>query len=160
MGKICKLDDWSRHTCNPVLYWVYGAILANLQCRTLKLGRLIFLQETHLWTKEDISPVPRCFALNYIIKVVWSRGHIISTWMRWLNKRGKRQFFASQTFKMYTASTWSMFQSYRYPAYLFLNLNVCLGTWVFLEHSRSGGWWFSLSAIECSISWKMRHLLV
>ena len=57
-------------------------------------------------TMEEISPIHRCFAVNYIIKCcLSSRGHIISTWTRWKNKHGKHQCLASQTFYIYTAST-------------------------------------------------------
>ena len=41
---------------NPILYHVCKLILANLQRRTLKLGRLIVLHETHLWLSKIPFP--------------------------------------------------------------------------------------------------------
>ena len=41
-------DDVIRSTQYYIMY-INRATLANLQCRTLKLGSLIVLQETHLW---------------------------------------------------------------------------------------------------------------
>ena len=56
--EIFKLEKWVKYTnemtddvIHSTQYYIKhinGAILANLQCRTLKLGRLIVLQETHL----------------------------------------------------------------------------------------------------------------
>ena len=58
--EIFKFEKWVKYTnemtddvIHSTQYYikhihVNGAILANLQCRTLKLGRLIVLQKTHL----------------------------------------------------------------------------------------------------------------
>ena len=57
--EICKFEKWVKyanemtddviHSTQYYIKHINGAILANLQYRTLKLGRLIVLQETHLW---------------------------------------------------------------------------------------------------------------
>ena len=57
--EIFKFEKWVKYAnemtddvIHSTLYYIKHinvAILANLQCRTLKLGRLIVLQETHLW---------------------------------------------------------------------------------------------------------------
>ena len=44
-----EMTDDVIHSTQYYIKHINGAILANLQCRTLKLGRLIVLQETHLW---------------------------------------------------------------------------------------------------------------
>ena len=43
------MTDDVVHSTQYYIKYKNRAILANLQCRTLKLGRLIVLQETHLW---------------------------------------------------------------------------------------------------------------
>ena len=43
------MTDDVIHSTQYYIKHINGAILTNLQCRTLKLGRLIVLQETHLW---------------------------------------------------------------------------------------------------------------
>ena len=57
--EIFKFEKWFKyanemtddviHSSQYYTEYINGAILANLQCRTLKLGRLAVLQETHLW---------------------------------------------------------------------------------------------------------------
>ena len=57
--EIFKFEKWVKyanemtddviHSTYYYIKYINRAILANLQCRTLKLGRLIVLQETHLW---------------------------------------------------------------------------------------------------------------
>ena len=57
--EILKFEKWVKyanemtddviHSTQYYIKPINGAILVNLQCRTLKLGRLIVLQETHLW---------------------------------------------------------------------------------------------------------------
>ena len=57
--EIFKFEKWVKYAnemtddvTHSILYYIKyinRAILANLQCRTSKLGRLIVLQETHLW---------------------------------------------------------------------------------------------------------------
>ena len=57
--EIFKFEKWVKyanemtvdviHSTQYYIKHINGAILANLQCRTLKLGRLIVLQEKHLW---------------------------------------------------------------------------------------------------------------
>ena len=57
--EIFKFKKWVKYANEMIDVVIYsthyyikhinGAILANLQCRTLKLGRLIVLQEAHLW---------------------------------------------------------------------------------------------------------------
>ena len=42
-------DDIIHSTQYLMKHHINRGILANLKCRTLKLGRLIVLQETHLW---------------------------------------------------------------------------------------------------------------
>ena len=44
-----EMTDDIIHSTQYYIKHINGAILANLQCRTLKLGRLAVLQETHLW---------------------------------------------------------------------------------------------------------------
>ena len=44
-----EITDDVIHSTQYYIEYINRAILANLQCRTLKLGRLIALQETHLW---------------------------------------------------------------------------------------------------------------
>ena len=44
-----KMTDDVIHSTQYYIKHINGAILASLQCRTLKLGRLIVLQKTHLW---------------------------------------------------------------------------------------------------------------
>ena len=44
-----EMTDDIIHSTQYDVKYINRAILANLQCRTLKLGRLIVLQETHLW---------------------------------------------------------------------------------------------------------------
>ena len=56
--EIFKFEKWVKyanemtddiiHSTQYCIRHINGAILANLQYRTLKLGRLIVLQETHL----------------------------------------------------------------------------------------------------------------
>ena len=46
MCKICKWDDWGRQSTRYYIKYIYRAFLANLQRRTLKLGRLIVLKNT------------------------------------------------------------------------------------------------------------------
>ena len=56
--KILKFEKWVKyanemtddviHSTQYYIKHINGAILVNLQCRTLKLGRLIVLQERHL----------------------------------------------------------------------------------------------------------------
>ena len=43
-----EMTDEIIHSTQHCIKYINRAILANLQCRTLKLGRLIVLQETHL----------------------------------------------------------------------------------------------------------------
>ena len=47
-----EMTDDIIHSTQYYIKHIKVAILANLQCRTLKLGRLIVLQETHLWLKK------------------------------------------------------------------------------------------------------------
>ena len=57
--EIFKFEKWVKyanemtddviHSTQYYIKDINGAILANLQYRTLKIGRLIVLQETHLW---------------------------------------------------------------------------------------------------------------
>ena len=57
--EIFKFEKWVKyanemtddviHSIQYYIKHINGAILANFQCRALKLGRLIVLQETHLW---------------------------------------------------------------------------------------------------------------
>ena len=57
--EIFKFEKWVKyanemtddviHSTQYYIKHINRAILANLQCRTLKLGRLIVLQETRLW---------------------------------------------------------------------------------------------------------------
>ena len=57
--EIFKIEKWVKyanemtddviHSTKYYIEYVNRAILANFQCRALKLGRLIVLQETHLW---------------------------------------------------------------------------------------------------------------
>ena len=53
MCKVCKWDDWWCHsqynTTQYNIMCIDRAILANLQHRSLKLGRLIVLQKAHVW---------------------------------------------------------------------------------------------------------------
>ena len=58
MCKVCKWVDRWCHTLNPIYYImrINWAILANLQRRTLKLGRLIVLQKTHLQLQKFLLP--------------------------------------------------------------------------------------------------------
>ena len=42
------MTDDAIHSIQCYMKYINGDILANLQCRPLKLGRLIVLQETHL----------------------------------------------------------------------------------------------------------------
>ena len=44
-----EMTDEIIHSTQYYSEYINRATLANLQCRTLKLGRLIVLQETHLW---------------------------------------------------------------------------------------------------------------
>ena len=44
-----EMTDDIIHSTQYYIKYINGAILANLQCTTLKLGRLIVLQETQLW---------------------------------------------------------------------------------------------------------------
>ena len=44
-----EMTDDVIHSTQYYIKHINGAILANLQCRILKLGGLIVLQETHLW---------------------------------------------------------------------------------------------------------------
>ena len=44
-----EMTDDAIHSTQYHIKHINSAILANLQCRTLKLGRMIVLQETHLW---------------------------------------------------------------------------------------------------------------
>ena len=56
--EIFKFEKWVKyanemtgdviHSTQYFIKHINGAILVNLQCRTLKLGSLIVLQETHL----------------------------------------------------------------------------------------------------------------
>ena len=60
--------------------------------------------------------VYRCFAVNYMIKVFWSYGYIISTWTRWKNKRGKRQCDLSLFIKFHVArATTVSFSEIEFP---------------------------------------------
>ena len=43
-----EITDDVIHSTQYYLKYINRAILANLQCRSLKLDRLIVLQETHL----------------------------------------------------------------------------------------------------------------
>ena len=43
------MTDDVIHSTQYYIKDINRAILANLQCKTLKLGRLIVVQETHLW---------------------------------------------------------------------------------------------------------------
>ena len=57
--EIFKFEKWVKyanemtddviHSTQYYIKHINGAILANFQCRALKLDRLIALQETHLW---------------------------------------------------------------------------------------------------------------
>ena len=47
-----EMTDDATHSTQYYIKHINGAILANLQCRTLKLGRLIVLQETHQWLEK------------------------------------------------------------------------------------------------------------
>ena len=57
--EIFKFEKWVKyanemtddviHSTQYYVEYTNKTILANLQCRTLKLGRLIVLQETNLW---------------------------------------------------------------------------------------------------------------
>ena len=57
--EIFKFEKWVKcvnemtddviNSTQCYIKYINRAVLANLQCRTLKLGRLIVLQETHLW---------------------------------------------------------------------------------------------------------------
>ena len=44
-----EMTDDIIHLTQYYIKHINGAISADLQCRSLKLGRLIVLQETHLW---------------------------------------------------------------------------------------------------------------
>ena len=44
-----EMTDDIIHSTQYYIKHINGAIVANFKCRTLKLGRLIVLQETHLW---------------------------------------------------------------------------------------------------------------
>ena len=43
-----EMADDIKHSSHYYIRYINGAILANLQCRPLKLGRLIVLHETYL----------------------------------------------------------------------------------------------------------------
>ena len=57
--EIFKFEKWAKyanemtddviHSTQYYIKHINRAILANFRCRTLKLGRLIVLQETHVW---------------------------------------------------------------------------------------------------------------
>ena len=57
--EIFKFEKWLKyanemtddviHSTQCYIEFINKAIFANLQCRTLKLGRLVVLQKTHLW---------------------------------------------------------------------------------------------------------------
>lgn len=57
--EIFKFEKWVKyanemtndviHSTQCYIEYINKTILANLQCRTLKLGRLIVLRETQLW---------------------------------------------------------------------------------------------------------------
>ena len=57
--EIFKIEKWAKyanemtddviHSAQYHIEYINRATLANLQHRPLKLGRLIVLQETHLW---------------------------------------------------------------------------------------------------------------
>ena len=47
-----EMTDDIIHSTQYYIKHINGAILANLQCRALELGRLIVLQETHLWLEK------------------------------------------------------------------------------------------------------------
>ena len=65
--EIFKFEKWVKYAnemTDDVIYstqysikHIKGAILANLQCRTLRLGRLIVLQKTHLWLYKNSVPM-------------------------------------------------------------------------------------------------------
>ena len=44
-----EITDDVIHSTQYYIKHINGVILANLQCRTLKLGRLTVLQKTHVW---------------------------------------------------------------------------------------------------------------
>ena len=44
-----EMTDDAIHSTQYYTEYINRVILANLQCKTLKLGRLMVLQETHLW---------------------------------------------------------------------------------------------------------------
>ena len=57
--EIFKFEKWAKyanemtddviHSTQYYIKHINGAIVASFKCRTWKLGRLIVLQETHLW---------------------------------------------------------------------------------------------------------------
>ena len=49
------MTDDAIHSSSYYIKYINRAILANLQCRTLKLGRLIVLLEIHLWLLKICS---------------------------------------------------------------------------------------------------------
>ena len=64
--EILKFEKWVKyanemtddiiHSTQYYTEYINRAILANLLCKTLKLGRLIVLQETHLWLQKILFP--------------------------------------------------------------------------------------------------------
>ena len=57
--EVFKFEKWAKyaneitddviHSTQYYIEYINRAILANLQCKSVKLGRLIVPQETHLW---------------------------------------------------------------------------------------------------------------
>ena len=69
--EIFKFEKWVKyanemtddviHSTQYYIRHINGAILTNLQCRTLKLGRLIVLQETHKAIKNSVPMATHSF---------------------------------------------------------------------------------------------------
>ena len=75
------MTDDVVHSTQYYIKHINGAILANLQCRTLKLGRLIVLQETHLGLKIIMFPwqltLFQSHPLDFNMLVIFSLENVI-----------------------------------------------------------------------------------
>ena len=96
-----KMTDDAIHSTQYYIEYIKRAILANLQCRTLKLGRLIVLQETHPWQLTLFQSPPTWFqyASDFQLENV-KQGHKLG--QRWPEKlliwgRSETQFVAMVT---------------------------------------------------------------
>ena len=81
--EIFKSEKWIKYAnemTDDVMYstqyfikYINRAILTNLQCRTLKLGRLIVPQETHLWLYTGYCTVVRRY--EFYVRVAGTISH-------------------------------------------------------------------------------------